>query len=89
MACSPKGPLMVGRTRRMITQASMLGVRSPLSIVRLPTSFELEAEGRVRYLVMHGRQDDGGGGPVGALWLSMIPAAWEDSRMASTSARPV
>jgi hypothetical protein len=30
----------------------------------------LEREGRVRYLVVSGKQDDGLWGPVGAIWLS-------------------
>jgi hypothetical protein len=54
----------------MVTHGSLLGSRSPFAVVRLPTSFELESEGRVRYIVMQGRQDDGVWGAVGALWLS-------------------
>lgn len=54
----------------MITQGTLLAMRSPFSLVRLPTSFELESEGRVRYLLMNGKQDDGVWGPVGALWVS-------------------
>jgi hypothetical protein len=54
----------------VFTHGSLLGSRSPFAVVRLPTSFELESEGRVRYIVMQGRQDDGVWGAVGALWLS-------------------
>jgi hypothetical protein len=54
----------------MITHGALLGSRSPFSPVRLPASFELDSEGHVRYLVMHGKQDDGVWGPVGALWVS-------------------
>ena len=53
----------------MITER-MLGLRSPFAFVRLPTMLELESEGRVRYLLVNGKQDDGLWGPVGALWLS-------------------
>lgn len=44
---------------------------SAFSIAETPTSSELEAEGRVRFLLVNGRQDDGLWGPVGALWLSV------------------
>ena len=54
----------------MTTHGQQLGSRSPFSLVRLPASFELESEGRVLYIVMNGKQDDGIWGPVGALWLS-------------------
>lgn len=54
----------------MITERTQIGARSPFSIVRLPTTPELTDEGRVRYLLMRGKQDDGVWGPVGALWLS-------------------
>jgi hypothetical protein len=54
----------------MSTDALLLGTRSPFSLVRLPTSVELAPEGKVRYLMMHGKQDDGVWGPVGALWIS-------------------
>ncbi len=55
----------------MITDGTQLGWRSPFSVVRLPTSFELAPEGRVRYLLVYGKQDDGVWGPVGALWISV------------------
>lgn len=54
----------------MITERLQLGMRSPFSCVRLATTLELESEGRVRYLLVNGKQDDGLWGPVGALWLS-------------------
>lgn len=47
-----------------------LGSRSPFSIVEPVSSPQLEAEGRVRYLLVSGKQDDGIWGPVGAVWLS-------------------
>jgi len=53
----------------MITER-LHGMRSPFSSVRLPTTLELESEGRVRYILVNGKQDDGLWGPVGALWLS-------------------
>ncbi|HEX6332317.1 MAG TPA: hypothetical protein VF129_13675 [Actinomycetota bacterium] len=43
----------------MITERTQIGARSPFSIVRLPTTPELTDEGRVRYLLMRGKQDDG------------------------------
>jgi hypothetical protein len=43
---------------------------SPFSLAESPTTTLLETEGRVRYLIMSGRQDDGLWGPIGALWLS-------------------
>lgn len=55
----------------MITERTQVAIRSPFSIVRPPTTPELSAEGRVRYLLMRGKQDDGIWGPVGALWLSV------------------
>jgi len=54
----------------MITNRTQLGWHSPFSVVRLPTAFELAPEGRVRYLIVNGKQDDGACGPVGALWIS-------------------
>jgi hypothetical protein len=53
-----------------MTQTAQLGTRSPFAIVRLPSSTEIDAERRVRYLLVSGKQDDGIWGPVGALWLS-------------------
>lgn len=43
---------------------------SPFELARVATVPELEAEGRVRYLAVSGRQDDGLWGPVGAVWIS-------------------
>jgi hypothetical protein len=43
---------------------------SPFSLVRSPTTSELETEGPVRYVIVSGRQDDGLWGPLGAVWLS-------------------
>jgi hypothetical protein len=43
---------------------------SPFALLERARSPELEAEGRVRYLLVSGRQDDGMWGPVGAVWLS-------------------
>jgi hypothetical protein len=43
---------------------------SPFSLVESPTTEQLETEGRVGYLLVSGRQDDGLWGPIGVLWLS-------------------
>jgi hypothetical protein len=43
---------------------------SPFSVASPPTTALLETEGRVRYLLVSGRQDDGVWGPLGALWIS-------------------
>lgn len=43
---------------------------SVFSLVDAPTIDQLETEGRVRFLLLSGRQDDGLWGPLGALWLS-------------------
>jgi hypothetical protein len=43
---------------------------SAFSVAGAPSALDLEAEGRVRYLMVNGRQDDGLWGPLGALWLS-------------------
>jgi hypothetical protein len=43
---------------------------SVFAIAEMPSQSELEAEGRVRYLVVSGVQDDGLWGPVGTAWLS-------------------
>ncbi|MGZ8603742.1 MAG: hypothetical protein ACXWX9_03165 [Actinomycetota bacterium] len=53
-----------------MTDTLNLSSRSPFALVRIPNSFELGPEGPVRSMLMHGRQDDGIWGPVGALWLS-------------------
>lgn len=44
--------------------------RSPFSVVESPTTAQLGSEGRVSYLLVSGKQDDGLWGPIGALWLS-------------------
>ncbi len=49
---------------------TLLEPTSPFSLVRSPTTKELETEGPVRYVVVTGRQDDGPLGPIGAIWLS-------------------
>lgn len=54
----------------MAARVVQLGSRSPFSIVQPASSPDLEAEGRVRYLLVSGRQDDGVWGPLGAIWLS-------------------
>lgn len=43
---------------------------SPFSVIRAPGIRELDREGRVSYVLLSGRQDDGLWGPVGAVWLS-------------------
>jgi len=43
---------------------------SAFSLVEAPTTNQLETEGRVRFLLLSGKQDDGLWGPLGALWLS-------------------
>lgn len=47
-----------------------LASASPFALARTTSTPELEAEGHVRYVVVHGKQDDGLWGPVGAMWLS-------------------
>lgn len=54
----------------MAARVVSLGSRSPFSLVSPVGSPELDAEGRVRFLVVNGKQDDGLWGPVGAVWLS-------------------
>ncbi len=44
--------------------------RSVFSVLDPPTTHQLETEGRVRFLLLYGKQDDGLWGPLGALWLS-------------------
>lgn len=46
------------------------GEVSPFAPIEAPSILELEAERRVRYLLVSGRQDDGLWGPLGAMWLS-------------------
>jgi hypothetical protein len=47
-----------------------IDLTSPFGVAEEPAVDELGSEGRVRYLVVSGRQDDGLWGPVGAMWLS-------------------
>ena len=54
----------------MLTDTVHIDLESPFSLAEEPATPELEAEGRVRYLVVSGKQDDGLWGPVGALWVS-------------------
>lgn len=54
----------------MSTEAVRIDLGSPFAIADDPTAPELEAEGRVRYLVVTGKQDDGLWGPIGAVWVS-------------------
>ena len=54
-------------TRQVISQ---LDGGSPFSVIVPPSMGELEREGRVSYVLLSGRQDDGLWGPVGAVWLS-------------------
>ena len=56
--------------QKVSAEVVSLGSRSPFSIVEPVSSPQLEAEGRVRYLLVSGKQDDGIWGPVGAVWLS-------------------
>jgi len=43
---------------------------SPFALAGSPGITLLQTEGRIRYLILSGRQDDGLWGPIGALWLS-------------------
>jgi hypothetical protein len=54
----------------MATETVQIDLTSPFTTADDLTTPELESEGRVGYLVVHGKQDDGLWGPVGALWLS-------------------
>lgn len=54
----------------MTTDTVRIDLTSAFALAEEPTSPELEAEGRVRYLVVSGKQDDGLWGPVGAVWIS-------------------
>ncbi|HEU4355576.1 MAG TPA: hypothetical protein VFT27_08310 [Actinomycetota bacterium] len=49
---------------------SQLDGGSPFSVIVPPSTGELGREGRVSYVLLSGRQDDGLWGPVGAVWLS-------------------
>ena len=54
----------------MTTETVRIDLESPFSLAEDLSTPELEAEGRVRYLVVTGKQDDGLWGPIGALWVS-------------------
>jgi hypothetical protein len=43
---------------------------SPFAFAEPPTTRALETEGPVRYVLVHGRQDDGAWGPLAAVWRS-------------------
>jgi hypothetical protein len=54
----------------MTADTVRIDLTSAFALAETPSAPELETEGRVRYIVVRGRQDDGLWGPVGALWLS-------------------
>jgi len=54
----------------MAAQTIRIDVDSPFALAEEPTTLQLETEGRVRFLLVNGRQDDGLWGTVGAVWLS-------------------
>jgi len=54
----------------MTTDTVWIAPASAFALAETPSTLELRAEGRVRYLLVHGTQDDGLWGSVGALWLS-------------------
>jgi hypothetical protein len=54
----------------MTADTVRIDLTSAFALAETPTSTELESEGRVRYLVVSGVQDDGLWGPVGSIWLS-------------------
>ena len=54
----------------MLTETVRIDLESPFSLAEDVASPELETEGRVRYVVVTGKQDDGLWGPIGALWVS-------------------
>ena len=54
----------------MLTDTVRIDLGSPFSLAEDVATPELEAEGRGRYLVVTGKQDDGLWGPIGALWVS-------------------
>ena len=43
---------------------------SAFALAEAPDPADLGSEGRVRFMLVSGRQDDGLWGPVGAMWLS-------------------
>jgi hypothetical protein len=54
----------------MTADTVRIDLTSAFALAEEPTAPELETEGRVRYLIVNGKQDDGLWGPIGALWLS-------------------
>jgi len=62
----------VRRRRRTndVTARIQIDDASPFALVEEPSAPATLTEGRVRYLVVSGRQDDDLWGPVGALWIS-------------------
>ena len=55
---------------------------SAFAVAEAPTSRDLELDGRVRFLVVSGVQDDALWGPVGAMWRS------EDGRLGGFLVNP-
>ena len=54
----------------MTTDTVRIDLESPFALAEDLSAPQLEAEGRVRYLVVTGKQDDGLWGSIGALWVS-------------------
>ena len=54
----------------MTTETVRIDLGSAFSLAEDLAAPELETEGRVRYVVVSGKQDDGLWGPIGALWVS-------------------
>jgi len=52
------------------THAFAFSSASAFAIADRPGSIALEHEGRVRFLLVSGKQDDGSWGVVGSLWMS-------------------
>ena len=54
----------------MSAETIAIDLDSPFALAEEPSAPALEAECRVRYLLVNGKQDDGLWGPIGSLWLS-------------------
>jgi hypothetical protein len=54
----------------VLTDTVRIDLESPFALAEDVATPDLEAEGRVRYVVVTGKQDDGLWGPVGAIWVS-------------------
>ena len=56
----------------MTTETVRIGFTSAsaFALAEAPDAADLGREGRVRFMLVSGRQDDGLWGPVGAMWLS-------------------